>query len=131
MPAQHGDARLDHASSQFFFHVVDRVSFYRCEDTVCCSMQREQIVVPNQGHTLACMLRASLLKNDASFASCIVPHPQDEDLTIEIEHRRPRECLLMALRDARAEITSYIRTVDSHLIDTEMQTTDAASAEST
>lgn len=83
-------------------------------------MTREKIIIPNQGHTLACMIRAGLFANNASFASCIVSHPQDTDLSVEIDHSNPKECLLATLRDVRSEITSHMRVVDSHMVHMDM-----------
>lgn len=83
-------------------------------------MPREKIVVPGEGHTLACLIRTALFDNDATFAACVVPHPQDDSLTVEIEASNPKECLLLALRDARAEVEQYLATTKSKLIQDEM-----------
>lgn len=80
---------------------------------------REKIVIPNQGHTVACLIRRALFQNNASFASCIVSHPQDTNLNVEIEHSDPKKCLLMALRDAREEIETCLRTVNRHMVSAE------------
>lgn len=87
-------------------------------------MPREVIHIPNQGHTLGCLIRRALFENEASFASCIVPHPQDTSLKIELVHDDCKKCLLLALRDARAELESYLRVVSGRLVDKDMMDTD-------
>lgn len=90
-------------------------------------MRREEILIPNQGHTLACMIRTGLFENSATETSCVVVHPQDTSLKVEIKHDNPKECLLMALRDARLEIEGYTRNFNSYMIQKEMK--EAASME--
>lgn len=48
-------------------------------------MPRLQIRVEDSDHLLACLLRNPLFQEGASFASCIMSHPQDTFLTIEVE----------------------------------------------
>lgn len=81
----------------------------------------EEIRIPNQGHTLACMLRHYLFDNGASFAACTVPHPLDTELTVKIqcEESTPKECLQSALRDAEEEIEAALKVVRGHLAHTE------------
>lgn len=83
-------------------------------------MRREEIIIPDQGHTLACILRRGLFENEAESASCVVVHPQDTTLKVEIKHEDPKKCLLMALRDARDEIEEYMKSVNNHVIQQEM-----------
>ena len=82
--------------------------------------RREEIVIPNQGHTLACMLRSALFENMAENASCIVVHPQDTNLKVEIKHKDPKTCLLLALRDVRSELEGYMSSLNSHQIQTDL-----------
>jgi DNA-directed RNA polymerase subunit L len=75
-------------------------------------MIKETIVIPNQGHTLACMLRTLLFEHGAQFASCTVPHPQDQDLVIVIHHEDDcKECLLSSLRELRDTLERCKNTV--------------------
>ena len=75
-------------------------------------MPHHQIFIPNQTHTLASILRASIFENDATFAACIVPHPQDTALKVSVAHDAdPKTCLLLALRDVRIELEQYLRVV--------------------
>ena len=83
-------------------------------------MPLEEIIIPNQGHTLACMLRKALFDNGAAFAACIVPHPQDEFLKIVIDAPDCKACLLSSLRDVRNALEQYTRVVASKKIHDEM-----------
>ena len=75
----------------------------------------ETVVIENQTHTLACLIRSHLFANDASFASCTVPHPLDKDLTVKLKHDDScKDCLLASLRDARNDIEQCIRTVTNY-----------------
>jgi DNA-directed RNA polymerase subunit L len=64
----------------------------------------EIFTIRNQTHTLACLIRHSLFDNEASFASCTVPHPLDTDLLIKIKSKNNKECLLAALNERETEI---------------------------
>ena len=76
----------------------------------------EEIVLPDQGHTLACMIRQHLFDNGASFAACTVPHPLDTGLTVRLDcPGGPKECLLAALRDASEEVQAAIKVVKTHI----------------
>lgn len=76
----------------------------------------EEIIIPDQGHTLACMIRQLLFDNGASFAACTVPHPLDQGLTVRLEcPTPPKECLLAALLDANEEVEASIKCVKSHI----------------
>ncbi len=72
------------------------------------------IDIPDQGHTLANMLKGKLFDNGASFAACIVPHPEDTFLRVTVTADDPKECILAALRDcasvvdqAKTDIKAY------------------------
>ena len=78
----------------------------------------EEITLPNQGHTLACMIRNYLFENGASFAACIVPHPLNTDLTVKIQSETitPKECLLQSLQDARQEVEYALSVARAHAL---------------
>ena len=60
------------------------------------------------------MLREALFAHDATFAACTVPHPQDDFLRVVLDgDRPPKEILLETLRELRAELDAYRRTVSA------------------
>lgn len=71
--------------------------------------------IPNQGHTLASMLRQRLFDNGATYAACLVPHPHDTFLRIEIEADDPHVCLKDSIHDAIAIVDKMKRSVDAFL----------------
>ena len=77
-------------------------------------MPREEIVIPDQTHTLACLIRERLFENDAIFAACVVPHPQDTSLTVTIEADDCKKCLQSALREARQDVEGIINSFKAH-----------------
>ncbi len=77
-------------------------------------MPREEIVIPNHTHTLACLIRERLFENDATFAACVVPHPQDTTLTVTIEADDCKKCLQSALREARQDVEGIIDSFKAH-----------------
>lgn len=44
-----------------------------------------RLVIEDQEHTLACLLRQQLFDSGAAFAACTVPHPQERRLVVEVE----------------------------------------------
>lgn len=83
----------------------------------------EEICIPDEGHTLACLIRNYLFENGASFAACTVPHPLDSHLTVKIQCDStitPKECLLGSLRDAKEEVAAAIRVVRGNIVHTEI-----------
>lgn len=75
----------------------------------------ESFVIKEQTHTLACLLRTHLFENGATFASCTVPHPLDNDLIVKVSHPEScKECLLSSLRDARRDIEQCINTINAY-----------------
>ena len=77
----------------------------------------EEIILPNQSHTLACMIRQTLFDNGALFAACTVPHPLDSNLTVRIETNSsttPKKCLLLSLNDACNEVETSIRAIHAY-----------------
>ena len=77
----------------------------------------EEIILPNQSHTLACMIRQTLFDNGAVFAACTVPHPLDSNLTVRIETNSsttPKKCLLLSLNDACSEVEASIRVIHAY-----------------
>lgn len=102
--------------------IVRRIRFQPCLDTLDKrDIQMEEIRIPNQGHTLACMLRTYLFDNGASFAACTVPHPLNSDLTVKIQcdGTTPKECLQASLRDAAEEVEAALKVVRGHIAHTE------------
>lgn len=73
-----------------------------------------EICLPGEGHTLGCLLRDWLFENGASYAACIVPHPQDNFLRIVVEADDPRQCILDSISAARAQVESCVQTVRAH-----------------
>lgn len=89
-------------------------------------MPFERIVLPSEGHTLASMLRDELFASGATFAACIVTHPLDTDLVVEIEHPSDcKECLLTGLREVRQTLTQYRQVVKSRMLHDEMTLDDS------
>jgi DNA-directed RNA polymerase subunit L len=82
----------------------------------------EEVRLPDQNNTLGSILRELLMGNGASFASCIVPHPLDNELTVRLACATgtPKECLLASLREASAQVQSCLDTVNAHLVHEEM-----------
>ena len=76
---------------------------------------RQIFHIPDQGHTLASMLRHKLFENGAEFAACIVPHPQDTFLRIEIEAPNPKECLTTSIHDLILTMKNMTRSIDGVL----------------
>ena len=84
-------------------------------------MPFERIVLPNEGHTLASMLREELFAQGATFAACVVPHPLDTSLTVEIQHPVDcKECLLAGLRQVRENLLQYKKVVDARTVHDEL-----------
>ena len=70
--------------------------------------------IPDQSYTLGCMIRRNLFDHGASFASCIVPHPQDTFLRVTVQHENPYNCIELALGTAEHTIDTMLKTVDAH-----------------
>lgn len=68
----------------------------------------EEIVIPGEGYTLGCMLTPYMFENGATFAACIVPHPQETSLTIKVSHSDGgKKCILDSILDARQVLESW------------------------
>jgi DNA-directed RNA polymerase subunit L len=70
--------------------------------------------IPDQGHTLACLLRALLFEHGATEAACVVLHPQDTDLTVYIRSEDQRATLRNAIVASMAEIGALRKSVRAH-----------------
>ena len=70
--------------------------------------------MPNQGHTLGSLLREALFEHGASFAACVVPHPQDRFLRIVVDADNPTQVVLDAIMALRAELQEYKRTIGAY-----------------
>lgn len=86
-------------------------------------MTIEKIVIPDQCHTLGCLLKHHLEDNGCSFSACIVPHIEDSSLHVSIEHESmsPKTCLLTSLRDAREEVKLLLDSLNSYKIHKSLQ----------
>lgn len=72
------------------------------------------------------MLRDELFASGATFAACIVPHPLDTSLTVEIEHPTDcKECLLSGLRQVRQILLQYKQVVDARVVHDNLERNDA------
>jgi|OM-RGC.v1.033382471 DNA-directed RNA polymerase subunit L len=75
-----------------------------------------RVQLPDQGHTLACLLRAALFEQGATEAACVVLHPQDTHLTIDI--KTPSDDAHAVLRKAilavRADVKELRKCVQAH-----------------
>tara|TARA_B100000945_G_C20376759_1_gene595001 strand:- start:610 stop:918 length:309 start_codon:yes stop_codon:yes gene_type:complete len=83
-------------------------------------MDKKEYVIENQGHTIACLLRERLFNEGATFAACIVKHPQDKNLNIVIEADDPKKCLLSAISSAELVLDNMIKAVTSYQIHNEI-----------
>ena len=61
-------------------------------------MPYHRLQVPHEGHTLGSLLRDTLFEFGATFAACVLNHPEDDFLTVTIEADDPKSTLLMALQ---------------------------------
>lgn len=68
-----------------------------------------QFKIQGEGHTVGCLLRNRLFENGATFAACLVKHPQDEFLSINVQAENPKECILDAIHSAEYEIQSMLK----------------------
>ena len=83
----------------------------------------EEIDIPEQDHTLACIIRSMLFENGATFAACVMPHPLDTSLKVIVSHpESAKVCLLDALRDAMGEVEQCSRAAKSRQIYEKMVT---------
>lgn len=77
-------------------------------------MPHEEVLLPDAGHTLACMLRHRLFDNGARFAACVVPHPLDTHLKIMLEADDCKDCILSSLFEARNDVELALRAFASY-----------------
>jgi DNA-directed RNA polymerase subunit L len=67
-------------------------------------------VIQNEGHTVASLLRNDLLKK-SRFASCIVKHPQDTCLVVQLSIDEPDVCLINTIVEKQEYIHNIIKTI--------------------
>ena len=72
------------------------------------------ITIKDEGHTVACLLRDKLLSS-SRFAACIVEHPQENSLTIKIDHENPDDVILDAVLQSFNELDHIISNVQKSL----------------
>ena len=89
----------------------ERVSTYTSE-----RMVHEEIHIPNQGHTLACMIRDLLFEHGANFGACVAPHPQSSDLRVDIEADDCKACLRASLHEARLTVENCLKAIEAKVI---------------
>lgn len=76
-----------------------------------------RVQLPDQGHTLACLLRAALFEQGATEAACVVLHPQDIHLTIDIKTTSEDDAhavLRKAILAVRADVKELRKCVQAH-----------------
>lgn len=73
-----------------------------------------------EGPTLGGMINHHLFENGASFAACVVPHPEANCLDIHVETETgggEEECLRASLSDASKVVERMLSDVSVHRID--------------
>lgn len=83
-------------------------------------MPKESIVIPEQGHTLACTIRERMFENGAEFAACVVAHPQDTTLKVTIDAPDCKDCIKSSLQDAQNDIENALRAVAAYMAHQEL-----------
>lgn len=69
--------------------------------------------IENEGYTLASMIRDELFHKGATFASCIVSHPQSYELDITIEGENPNEILRSAVECSSLRLKACTQALDN------------------
>lgn len=77
--------------------------------------------IENEDHTVGCLLRPRLFQEGAKFAACIVKHPKDTFISIQIESDDEKQCLLNAITNAQNDLEKMIKYVDAHKIHMNLQ----------
>lgn len=72
--------------------------------------------IKNEGYTLASMIRDELFHQGATFASCIVSHPQSYELDITIEGEEPKEILKSAIERSSVRLNACTQALDNFVI---------------
>ncbi len=72
-----------------------------------------EVIVENETHTLACLIRPYLFKNGAEFGACVVEHPQQKHLKILIENstNNEKDILETSIKNARQDLEMLLREV--------------------
>lgn len=71
--------------------------------------------IKNEGYTLASMIRDELFYQGATFASCIVSHPQSYELDVTIEGEEPNEILKSAIERSSLRLKACTQALDNFL----------------
>jgi DNA-directed RNA polymerase subunit L len=74
-----------------------------------------EYTIDEQGHTIGCMLRPRLFENGATFAACVVLHPQDKHLVMKVEAADADQCVINAIYAATKDLDQMIREVDTFI----------------
>lgn len=74
-----------------------------------------EYIIDEQSHTIGCMLRPRLFENGATFAACVVLHPQDKHLVIKVEADDVNQCVMDAIYAATKDLDQMIREVDTYI----------------
>ena len=67
----------------------------------------------NEGYTLASMIRDELFYQGATFASCVVTHPQSYELEIIIKGENPNEILKSAIERSTLRLEACTKALDN------------------
>lgn len=73
-----------------------------------------EVIVENETHTLACLIRPNLFKCGADFGACVVEHPQQKFLKILIDSasKSPVKVLEDSLKQSRTTLESMLRDIN-------------------
>ena len=67
--------------------------------------------IEGEGHTVGCMLRQRLFDEGCTFAACVVKHPEDTHLCIQVESEDPAESIRRAVRRGLSYIDDMLKIV--------------------
>ena len=91
--------------------------------------QMKTFDIQNENHTVGCLLRPRLFAEGARFAACIVKHPKDTFMSIQIDADDDKQCILSAIESAHRDLDNMIKYVDSykhHMTISEMSSMDTS-----
>ena len=83
---------------------------------------KDVIILQDQNNTLGCILCDALFKEDASMASCVVLHPQDNFLCVSVTAESPKQCVLRAVNRCIDEIDQIMQCVLAYDVDMDTDT---------
>ena len=76
--------------------------------------------IPDEGHTVGCLLRNRLFMFGADFAACIVSHPQDKNLLIKVQGENCHEIIKDALDASKKDVNEMLKSVQSYIFHEEL-----------